>query len=98
LGIFGLISAVLSLGMLTRGFSGMISWLTLFVYAVVETALGFILGYSLIVKYVLSKNEKSAQKGEELLAKLLPLQGKLGLLGLIIGIWCIICSILYAVA
>ena len=94
-GIWGLISAILSIGWLTNGW--VISWVTWALYALVETTLGFILGYSLIVKYVLSKNETAKEKGAKVLEKLLPLQGKLGILGLIVGAWCIICSFMFVV-
>ena len=96
-GIWGLISLLLNLGWLGYGIYGIISWVTWLSYAVVETTLGFILGYSLIVKYVLGKNEAAKEKGAQVLAKLTPLQGKLGILGLIVGVWCIICSIIFTV-
>ena len=96
-GIWGLISSVLNLGWLGYGIYGIISWLTLFLYAVVETTLGFILGYPLIVKYVLSKNEEAKEKGAKVLEKLVPLQTKLGILGLIVGVWCIICAFAFRV-
>ena len=94
-GIWGIISLLLNLGLLGYGIPGIISWVTWFLYAVVETTLGFILGYSLIVKYVLNKNEAAKEKGAQVLAKLTPLQGKLGILGLIVGAWCIICAIIF---
>ena len=92
-GIWGLIQMIMLLGWLGAGFYGIINWATWFLYAVVATTLGFILGYSLIVKYVLGKNEKAKEKGAQVLAKLVPLQGKLGILGLVVGVWCIICAI-----
>ena len=94
-GIWGLISAILSIGWIANGW--IISWVTWALYALVETTLGFILGYSLIVKYVLSKNETAKEKGAKVLEKLLPLQGKLGILGLIVGVWCIICSFMFVI-
>ncbi len=97
-GIWGLIQCVLLLGWLGAGTYGIISWATMFLYAVVEATLGFLLGYSLIVKYALSKNETAREKGAQLLAKLQPLQEKLGILGIILGIWCIICAFLFVVA
>lgn len=94
-GIWGIISAVLNLGWLTSAPIYWISWLAV---SVVEAALGFILGYGLIAKHALSKNAQAAQKGEELLAKLTPLQGKLGIFAIILGVWQIVASILWAVA
>ena len=90
-GIWGLIDCVLNLNLLGWGMYGIIWWVTYFLYAVVEVTLGFILGYSLFVEYVLSKNETAKEKGAQVLAKLLPLQGRLGILGLIVGVWCILC-------
>jgi len=94
-GLWGIISAVLNIGWLTSAPIYWISWLAV---SVVEAALGFILGYGLIAKHALSKNAQAAQKGEELLAKLTPLQGKLGIFAIVLGVWQVIASILWAVA
>lgn len=83
-GLWGIISAVLNLGYLT---SFPIYWATWLAVSVVEAALGFILGYGLIAKHALSKNPTAAAKGEELLARLTPLQGKLGIAAIVLGIW-----------
>ena len=96
-GIWGLIDAVLHLNFLGYGMWGIIFWLTYFLYAVVETTLGFILGYPLILKYALSKNETAKEKGAQVLAKLVSLQGILGILGLVVGVWCIICDIAFSI-
>lgn len=97
-GIWGIISSILSIGILSYGLWGIIYWVTLLAVSLVEVILGFILGYSLIVKYVLSKNETAREKGEQALAKIRPLQGKIGIIGIIVGVWLIICSFLYAAA
>jgi hypothetical protein len=47
--------------------------------ALIELGLGFLLGYGLIVQYVLSKNEAAKKKGEEVYQKLSGYQGILGL-------------------
>ena len=94
-GLWGIISCVLSIGWLSII---PIYWITWLLVSVVSFALGFILGYGLIVKYALSKNEQAAEKGEQLLAKLLPWQGKLGIVAIALGIWMIISSILWTVA
>lgn len=93
-GIWGIISCILNLGILT---SHPIWWVTWLLCSLAEALIGFLLGYGLIVKYVLSKNETAKEKGAQMLAKLQPLQGKLGLFGIIMGVWCIICSILFYV-
>ena len=91
-GIWGMISAVLNLGWLA---SAPIWWITFALGSVLEAALGFLLGYSLLVKYVLSKNEEAKKKGDELLAKLQPIQGKIGLLGVCLGIWWTVASLIF---
>jgi len=94
-GIWGIISALLNLSMIG---SWPIYWATWLLVSVVEAALGFILGYGLIAKHALSKNAQAAAKGEELLAKLTPLQGKLGIVAIVLGIWQVISSIIWTVA
>ena len=91
-GVWGIIQAILGLDLLT---TWPIWWVTWFAGSLVEAVLGFILGYGMISKMVLSKNETAKKKGEELLAKLAPIQGKLGLFGIIVGVWTIVASILF---
>ncbi len=93
-GLWGIISCILSIGWIAHW---PIYWITWLLVSIVEFALGFILGYGLIAKYALSKNEQAAEKGEQLLAKLIPLQGKLGIVAIILGIWQIISSIIWVV-
>lgn len=90
-GVWGIVTAILNLGWLT---SAPIWWATFAAGAFVETALGFLLGYSLIAKLVLSKNEEAKEKGEQLLAKLQPMQGKVGLIAIGLGIWWIVASLI----
>lgn len=92
IGIWGIITSILSIGLLT---SAPILWIIALAVALVEACLGFILGYNLIVKYILSKNEAAAAKGEQVLAKLLPLQGKLGIAAIVIGLLAIVGYILF---
>jgi hypothetical protein len=49
-------------------------------------ALGFLMGYALIVKYALSKNAEAAAKGEAVRAKLVTYQTPLGLAGMAVGV------------
>ncbi|MDH6306358.1 hypothetical protein M2459_000345 [Parabacteroides sp. PF5-5] len=94
-GLWGIISCFLNIGWIGHW---PIYWITWLLVSVVEFALGFILGYGLITKYALSKNEQAAEKGEQLLAKLRPWQGKLGIVAIVLGVWQIISSILWKVA
>lgn len=91
-GVISIVQAILRIGWLT---TYPIYWITYIAVAVVTAALGFILGYGMINKHLLSKNEEAKAKGEVLLAKLRPLQGKLGLAAIILGIWAIISSVLF---
>lgn len=93
-GIWGIISAFLNLGWLT---TYPIWWITLLAGSFVQATLGFMLGFGLISKYALSKNEAAAEKGEQLRKKLAPKVGKIGVLGLIVGGWMIVASILFFV-
>lgn len=94
-GVWGIIQAVLNLGWMT---TFPIWWFTWLAGSVVEAILGFILGYGVIAQYALSKNEASKEKGAKLLAKLAPIQGKLGIFGIIVGIWTIVVSIMWHAA
>lgn len=91
-GVWGIISCILNIGWLT---TYPIWWITWLATSAVEAILGFILGYGTISQYVLSKNEESKKKGEQLLAKLAPIQGKLGIFGIIVGIWTIVASMMF---
>jgi hypothetical protein len=98
-GVIGTIFSIIGLaGYISLGLWGIIFGITVLACSVVMAVLGFLLGYGLIVKYVLSKNEQAAAKGEQLLAKLAPMQGKFGIAAIILGVWCIVCSFLYAAA
>ncbi len=94
-GLWGIISCILGIGLLA---TWPMLWITSLLVSVVEFGLGFILGYGLIQKYVLSKNEKGAEAGEKLLAKLMPLQGTLGIIAIILGIWGVVATFLWVVA
>lgn len=86
-GIWNIINVILGLGYLT---THPLWWITWLAASVVMAVLGFLLGYGLIQKYALSKNEAAAKKGEQVRKKLAAIQGKLGIFGIIVGIWVII--------
>ncbi|MGN7819311.1 hypothetical protein HGH92_03900 [Chitinophaga varians] len=94
-GIWGLVSAILNIGWLT---SAPIWWLTLAAGSLVEASLGFLLGFPLINKFFLSNNEKAREKAAHIRTKVAPKQGKLGILGIIVGAWMIIASFLFTIA
>ncbi len=91
-GVWGIIQAILNISLLG---DFPIWWVTWMAGSVVEAVLGFILGYGMINQLLLSKNEEAKKKGKALLAKLAPIQGKMGVLGIIVGVWMIIASFLF---
>jgi hypothetical protein len=78
--------------------SAPIWWSTLLAGSIVEAGLGFMLGYGLINKMLLSGSESAKQKAEKIREKIAPKQGKLGVLGIIVGAWMIIASFMFTVA
>lgn len=85
-GIYDIIYSVQTISWLGDGIFWLIAWIVLLAMGIIEIGLGFIMGFSLINEFVLSKNPQAEAKGKELLAKLLPLQGKIGLGGVAVGI------------
>ncbi|CAM1356410.1 MULTISPECIES: hypothetical protein [Tenacibaculum] len=91
-GIWGIISAILNIGWLT---TAPIWWGTFLAGSIVEAGLGFMLGYGMINKLLLSKNPEAREKAEILRGKIAPKQGKLGLLGIAVGVWMIVASFIF---
>lgn len=94
-GVWGIISSILNLSWIT---AAPIWWGTLLAGSVVEASLGFMLGFTLINKLFLGKNPAAKEKAALLREKIAPKQGKLGMLGIIVGCWMIAASFLFAVA
>lgn len=94
-GIWGMVSAVLNMAWIT---TAPIWWATLAAGSLVEACLGFLLGFPLINKLFLSESVKAREKAAQIRAKVAPKQGKLGVLGLIVGAWMIVASFLFTVA
>jgi len=93
-GIWGIITAFLNMGLLT---SAPIWWTTLVAGSFVEAVLGFMLGFGMINKLVLSKNEAAKAKAAALREKLAPKLGMLGIVGLFVGGWMIAASFMFTV-
>lgn len=92
-GIWQIFSLLLNIGFFFgNGLVGV--WILSLVISAVEVILGFILGFNLINTYVLSKNPKSEEKGKQLLAKLVPLQGVVGIAAIALGIIALVLSII----
>ena len=92
-GLWNVIHAIINIGMLTQV---PIWWATWLAGSVLETLLGFLLGYSTMVTLVLSKNAEAQEKAQKLHAKLAPAQGTIGLIGICLGIWMIVAHILFS--
>lgn len=75
-GIWDLIGVLRSLGTFS------VFWLVWLVTAVTELALGFLLGYGLISKYVLGSSPQALEKGQQLRARLANYQGPLGVVAI----------------
>lgn len=59
----------------------------------VAIGLGFLLGYGLIKKYALGKSAEASRGGDAMLIKLAKIQGPLGLLGIVLGLWMLIAAL-----
>jgi hypothetical protein len=60
-------------------------WLLFLVTTITQLGLGFLLGYGLISRYVLSKSPQAMEKGERLRAKLASYQGPLGVTAIVLA-------------
>jgi hypothetical protein len=90
-GVWGLISAILSLGLLT---TFPIWWATWVATDVILVALGLLLGIGTLKTFI--KQPQAVEKMDLLVAKLAPKQGVLGLVGIGLGAWCLVASFLFA--
>ncbi len=78
-GIWDLVGVFRSLGVLS---AAPVWWVLYLVTAVTELALGFLLGYGLISKYVLGSSPQALEKGQQLRARLANYQGPLGVVAI----------------
>jgi len=91
-GVWGVINSVFTLSWLG---TWPLWWATNLAGNVLSVLLGFIFGYSLISHYALSNAPEDVKaKAEEARKMLVGMQGTLGILGLIVGIWVILYNVL----
>jgi hypothetical protein len=90
-GIVRLLSWFGMFGWLGWGFGGIIKWAVFTVFVYVSIALGFMLGVGVIKSFVKDANARA--KMDEVLARLAPKQGMLGLVALADGILMLIFGI-----
>ena len=93
-GVWAIISAILSLGLLAHN---PVWWITYMAVGVLEFVLGFLLGFGLITQYALSRSEQAMARGQQLRSKLVLYQIPLGLIGIGLGVWCVAVSFMYHV-
>ena len=91
-GVWGVISSVLHLGWLTLA---PIYWISFLVSALLQLGLGLLLGVGVLKTFI--KQPQAVEKMDQMVEKLSPWQGKMGLVALGFGIWMIISSVLFGV-
>jgi hypothetical protein len=89
-GVWGIISAVLNISWLT---TWPIYWATWLADSVVLAGLGLILGIGTLKTFI--KAPAAQAKLDQTLAKIAPHQGRLGIAGVAVGAWMIVCSIFF---
>ena len=92
-GVWGVISAVLSLGWLTQF---PIYWITFTANAALQLALGLLLGVGILKTFI--KHPQANEKMDLTIKKLAPFQGTFGLIAIGLGVWMIIAGFLWTVA
>ena len=95
LGVWGIIMAFLNLSWLS---ATPIWWATFLAGNSISALLGFMLGSGLINRLFLSRTEFAKAKTDELRARLAPQQGRLGIVGMVLGIWMIVASFVFTAA
>ena len=89
-GIWGIISSVLSMGLLS---TWPVLWITYLVGAIFQASLGLILGIGTMKTFI--KNPQAQAKMDETLAKLQPKQGMLGVGAIGFGIWMVVSGFIF---
>jgi hypothetical protein len=91
-GVWGMVSAVLSIGLLTVA---PILWVTYTASAVVQAALGLLLGIGVLKTFI--KQPQAVAKMDMLVTRLAPKQGVLGLISIGVGAWTIVAGFLFSI-
>ena len=89
-GAWGIVSAILSLGLLS---TWPILWATYLAGAVLQFALGLLLGVGVLKTFI--KNPQANAKMDQTIAKLAPYQGNLGLAAIGLGIWMVVAGFVW---
>jgi ABC-type Na+ efflux pump permease subunit len=94
-GVWIIFNAVLHLSWLG---SIPIWWVTFAATGALEFALGLLLGFALLTKYLLSRNAEALRRGEQVRLSLVPYQTTLGYVAIVLGIWTVLAPLLLRVA
>jgi len=89
-GVYYTLMAVLNIGMMGHW---PIWWITWLATGLVMTLLGFLLGIGVMKTFV--KDPAANAKADQMLAKLAPYQGTLGLISIGLGIWSVLSGIFF---
>lgn len=92
-GVWGVISSILHVSMLA---SSPIYWSTFLASALVQAGLGLLLGVGTLKTFI--KQPQAIEKMDQLVTKLAPFQGTLGLVSIGVGVWMVVVSLLWAAA
>jgi hypothetical protein len=94
-GIWIIITAILHLNWFTYA---PVWWLTYAGTGALIAALGLLLGYALLTKFILSHSAEAVRRGEQLRLGIVPYQVTLGYVAIVLGIWSIFATFFYSVA
>ncbi len=90
-GLWGIISSVLYIGTWLKHYP--VWWITYLAAAVIQILLGSLLGVGTFKSFV--KQEDAVKKVDQLVEKMSPYQGTLGLIAMGLGLWTIVASFLF---
>jgi hypothetical protein len=92
-GVWGIISCVLNISLLT---AAPIIWFSWLANSMILATLGLLLGVGVLKTFI--KDETANAKMDETIAKIAPKQGVLGLVAIGLGVWMIVANTLFAIA
>jgi hypothetical protein len=82
-GVWGTLDCVRNLSLLSVR---PLFWIFWTASSAADLIVGFLLGFGLITKYALSRNAAAQARGQQIRAKIAPLQGTFGLLAIVMGV------------
>ena len=90
-GAWGIVGSILNLGWLT---TFPIHWATYLASAVIQLALGLLLGIGVLKTFI--KQPQAVAKMDEMVTKLAPKQGVMGLIAIGLGVWCVLVGFIFS--